>query len=398
MSATFSRSMRALQGEKFGRTTRILSIALIFLVLWSAWFLLARIAIYERSDSARIEVEQASHQLQAPMGGKVVATNLTLGRTVKVGDLLVELDTETEQRQIEESQEHLQALLRQIDALRSEMSSRQSGQVQHGNTGTMALKEAQARYDEADEAARFAEEQAERLGTLANEGGVAELELQRVRSEAQRKRTTAEAYRIDLVRIERQQQVEQIDRQVDMEHLDRDIALLEGEATTTRVAIQQLREEIERHRIRAGVAGNIGETTELTVGSVVHEGEKLGTIVPAGDLRIIADFSPPAVFGRIRTGQSASMRITGFPWTEYGSVPAVVTNVGREVRNGTVRVELALRPDHDSSIPVQHGLPGSVEVEVERITPASLLLRTTGALLGSEDGTSGIDKTTGGRP
>jgi membrane fusion protein (multidrug efflux system) len=32
-------------------------------------------------------------------------------------------------------------------------------------------------------------------------------------------------------------------------------------------------------------------------------------------------------------------------------------------------------------VPLQHGLPGSVEVEVERASPAALTLRTAGQLL-----------------
>jgi len=77
------------------------------------------------------------------------------------------------------------------------------------------------------------------------------------------------------------------------------------------------------------------------------------------------------------------MRLTGFPWTEYGSVVAVVDNVASEVRSGTVRVELAIHPDAASAVPMQHGLPGSLEVEGERVSPAALALRAGGRLLTS---------------
>jgi membrane fusion protein (multidrug efflux system) len=76
------------------------------------------------------------------------------------------------------------------------------------------------------------------------------------------------------------------------------------------------------------------------------------------------------------------LRLDGFPWTEYGSIGATVTHVGSEVRDGRIRVELALNPHSASSIPMQHGLPGTVQVEVERISPASLVLRVVGRGLG----------------
>jgi membrane fusion protein (multidrug efflux system) len=54
--------------------------------------------------------------------------------------------------------------------------------------------------------------------------------------------------------------------------------------------------------------------------------------------------------------------------------------VAGEVQDGTVRVELAVGPDAARRIPLQHGLPGSVEVWVERLSPAALLLRQAGRL------------------
>jgi membrane fusion protein (multidrug efflux system) len=90
---------------------------------------------------------------------------------------------------------------------------------------------------------------------------------------------------------------------------------------------------------------------------------------------------PAAAVERIRPEQPARLRLHGFPWTQYGTVPARVTDVGNEASGGLIRVELALRPDPRSSIPVAHGLPGTAEVEVERVTPAVLVLRAAGRYL-----------------
>jgi hypothetical protein len=57
-----------------------------------------------------------------------------------------------------------------------------------------------------------------------------------------------------------------------------------------------------------------------------------------------------------------------------------VTAVADELRDGLVRVELgvgALPPN----LPLSHALPGSVEIEVERVRPAWLVLRSLGGLL-----------------
>jgi len=64
-------------------------------------------------------------------------------------------------------------------------------------------------------------------------------------------------------------------------------------------------------------------------------------------------------------------------------VGATVQSVGSEVRNGKIRVELAIDPNTHTTIPIQHGLPGSVEVQVEQISPATLALRAAGRLVTS---------------
>jgi membrane fusion protein (multidrug efflux system) len=115
----------------------------------------------------------------------------------------------------------------------------------------------------------------------------------------------------------------------------------------------------------------------------MREGDKLAAVVPTGDLRIVASFQPADALGRIQPGQPARLRLDGFPWTEYGSIIATVTHVGSEVRDQRIRVELAVNPHSANRIPMQHGLPGTVQVEVERISPASLLLRVVGKGFGS---------------
>jgi multidrug resistance efflux pump len=151
--------------------------------------------------------------------------------------------------------------------------------------------------------------------------------------------------------------------------------------TTAAATVERLAHEIERRRIRAPMAGRLGEVAELRTGSVVREGDRLAAVVPLGDLQVVADFLPPSALGRVRPGQPARLRLEGFPWTQYGSLAATVSRVASEVRSGRIRVELSVDSKGASPIPLQHGLPGTVEVQVERVTPATLVLRAAGKLL-----------------
>ena len=109
--------------------------------------------------------------------------------------------------------------------------------------------------------------------------------------------------------------------------------------------------------------------------------ERLGAVVPPGRPRVVAHF-PVAAVERIRAGQPARVRLEGFPWTQYGALPATVADVGNEPSEGRIRVELALDPGRPTPIPLAHGLPGSAEVEVERVSPAVLVLARPGSTRG----------------
>ena len=65
--------------------------------------------------------------------------------------------------------------------------------------------------------------------------------------------------------------------------------------------------------------------------------------------------------------------------------PAVayrISSVGRDANFAQdLLVELGLEQALSFPVPLQHGLPGTLEVEVERISPAALVLRVAGRSL-----------------
>ena len=92
---------------------------------------------------------------------------------------------------------------------------------------------------------------------------------------------------------------------------------------------------------------------------------------------ITAQFPPDALL-KIAPGQSAWLRLDDFPAATYGLVAAEVVAVDQKLRDGRFQATLRLNPPADSQIPFQPGLTGVVEIEVEKVTPVALLLRTAG--------------------
>jgi multidrug resistance efflux pump len=380
-SSPFSRTMRSLDADSFRRSNIAMLVAALLLGTWMTWFFLARVERYEVTDLARLEVDRAIYLIQAPVAGRVVASRLVLDQEVQAGDVLVEIETDPQRLELEEERARLTTLPPQITALRNEVAAVELALHQEQQATTVALEQARAQFRESEALARFAEQEAERLKQLHSQGLITERDFMQGMTEAERRRAAAENLKLTASRLEQEQKTRESDREARVERLRGEITRLEGQQTTTAATIQRLGYEIERRRIRAPVAGRLGEVVMLRAGAFVDEGDKLGAVVPSGKLRVVAEFLPPAAMGRIRPGQPGRLRLHGYPWTQYGSIRTTVTSVASEIRDGHVRVEMAANPEPGSAIPFQHGLPGTVEVQVERISPATLVLRAAGRLV-----------------
>jgi hypothetical protein len=91
----------------------------------------------------------------------------------------------------------------------------------------------------------------------------------------------------------------------------------------------------------------------------------------------MAEF-PPEAMARIREGQSAILRIDAGPDQPALTVPALV--VGSE--HGGEKVELLMMVPDLPFETLGEELSGQIQVEVEYITPAELVFRTSGKVLG----------------
>jgi multidrug resistance efflux pump len=388
MSNPFSRSLRALESQgSRGWLAAVAGVALL-LTAWAAWFVFAQVPLYETSNVARVESVAAAHPVDARLDGRVVRVQLSVGAPVRAGDVLVEIEADAERLALDEARARLNALGPEEAAARQEIDAEARAIADDRRALSVVLDEQRAITREAQAALRLADEEASRTARLRADGLVAELEDIRVRAEAERKRAAAEAASAALDRMDRDQTTRESDRLVRVQRLRGTLSRLDGEAATAAATIKRLQYEVERRVFRAPVGGRIAEAADLRVGAVVKEGERLAAIVPEGALRIVAQFAPASAIGRVRPGQQARLRLLAFPWVEYGSLRARVTEVADEVRGGFVRVELAV-DTAPPSVSISHALPGSVEIEVERVSPVWLILRTLGA---------GLTRVQGARP
>lgn len=399
MATPFTRTVRSLAADG-ARGTSLWIVAIAgLLVGWGAWFSRARVELYEVSTAARIERAPGPLSVDAPRGGKVIEVRVSLGQQVKKGDTLLVIDSSREKLALGEAKTKKAALEDQLGPLEKELGAteRVLGDSRHAAAG--AVDEAKALEKVASAQAKLAQTEAARAKAMTQEGLGSKAAQERAQAEAEAKAAGAESATFATRRRAWEHKTGQSDTASRIEGIRRELARVRGEIKTESASVARLENEIDERTVRATADGRVGDVpSKLRVGAVVEEGEHVVSIIPEGGLLAVADFAPATAVGRIAPGQRARVRLHGFPWTTHGMVQARVVRVGSEAREGRVRVELEVDPPARPLLVLDHGLSGTVEVEVERVTPLELVFRTAGVVLSPPPAASISPEPTSNRP
>lgn len=379
MAVPFSHTLQALMADSLHHSRFSTVAAVVVMGAWSIWFLYADVGIYETAPS-RLQAEHPIHAVEATFDGRVVAAYMTIGREVRTGDILVELEHSAIRLKLAEHRAKLDSARAQKRSIEAGITAEQKALEDVRTATPMIDQETRLRYEQAHMTAHLAEEELARWRRLRDTGaGGSEIQILERETTARRQRSEAEELRLAISRGRVERGAAQADRIASIERLRREAAELTGLIAATAQVIQQIEHDSQNYILRAPVDGPLAEVADLRPGMMVRSGERLATILPGGEVKVMADF-PPGAMGHIQPGQPAALRFSGYPVEQYGRVKATVRHVAHELRDGKIHVELAI-PDYPVSIPLQHGLLGMVEIEIERISPALLILRSAGAMV-----------------
>jgi hemolysin D len=385
MAYPFERTLRSLNG--YESRTRVLLVALGALGLAGlvAWAVGARVPVMKVSLSGRIEPHNAVHRIEPPAAGRVVRSLLNLDDEVKEGDLLIEFDTRSERLELEQSKATVAALEQELSVIRDQITNKKDELAASNQVDEVAVREAEARGGELAPRKRLARERAQ-LARKSPTGSISELEkLERI-TEVDALNRASRVQGLTVMRLRREQAVRRQTITAQLLGLKREELRIEGQLRELKVTIARLEYQIERKHYRAPASGRLVDVAELGAGAVITDGQRVGTILATNaQVRVRARF-PKEMVGMIQPGQTAQLKLDGYSWTIYGTVPAKVTRVGTEPGTtatpeaipGSVRVELDIQTPHDPRIQLQHGLTTTVEIEVARVSPFALVMRAIG--------------------
>jgi HlyD family secretion protein len=140
-----------------------------------------------------------------------------------------------------------------------------------------------------------------------------------------------------------------------LEKLQQDLAITRG--------------KLDNLIVRAPVAGRLTEM-DLKVGQNCERGRRLAEITPDAGFKLAADVDE-FYLGRLRTGQTAAVRINDTDWTLH------VTRVYPQVKNGTFLVDLSFNGEQPAGV-----LPGqAVQGKLALGGDSQALLLASGAFL-----------------
>lgn len=378
MYTPFSRTLRALNADG-GLGPPIFVATGVLLALWGAWFVGARVTVYETTPSARLEVDETARAVIAGASGDVVSVNAALDQSVAADDVLFELDAEPLRIDEDQAMATRATLARRLESGRVALAAEEAALESAAVATDAAISQARSEADRAERVAQQSKLEAARAARLLAAGNISASEAEHLMGGAEQDADSASAARANASRVTAEARRDDGDRRAAIELLRRELDSLDASLAESDALLARLAYDQNRALVRAPVDGRVIELAALRPGDRVNVGTRLGSVLPDGHMCVVANFPPHQALGRIEPGQTAQLRMDGFPWTSYGTLAARVSAVAGEPRYGQIRVDLELLADPTSTdIPLQHGLIGTLEVAVEQVSPAELVLRAVG--------------------
>jgi membrane fusion protein, adhesin transport system len=248
---------------------------------------------------------------------------------------------------------------------------------------------ASAELDTRRDALRLAQDELAVIEPLARQGIEPQLSLSRARSAVAQADAAARAaalslQRAEAARNEAAQTRSMVDRRLRAEAATQQAAT-KAEAQQLQQLLPALSDRVQRTSIRAPVDGIVNRLLVTTIGSAVRPAEPLVEIVPQGAELEIEAMVRTEDIAFVRVGQRASIRLTAYDSTIYGTLLGRVERVGADavvVEQGKpplfpVRIAITARDRVSNTgrrLDISAGMVAQVDLEGERRSVLRYLL------------------------
>lgn len=163
----------------------------------------------------------------------------------------------------------------------------------------------------------------------------------------------------------------------------------QAELAMNRQKLKLSQDQLSRTTLVAPMRGVVNKLSVTTIGGVVKPGEEILQIIPLDDELFIEAKIKPRDIAQLREGQQATVKLSAYDYTIYGTLPAQVSFISADTfteerartADGdphykvTLRVDMSRLTDRQSTLEIKPGMQATVELETGGKTILDYLLK-----------------------
>lgn len=359
------------------------------LMTFIGWASIAEVQEIARGEGKIIPISK-TQIVQSSEAGVVQEIAVTVGQTVRKGDLILQLDDTVTASSLGESAARARALRAQIARLELEESgdleaeyicpeslqavapgicqnearllraradninNKRSVLIERRTQRMNELDEANANISRLEENLSLAQREADLLEPMVKRKLVAQTELLRVQKELSETRGQLESTRESVERIEASikeatLQIEELALQVQQEALVEKTQAL-AELSVIEETIRGATDRVARTDIRSPVDGIINTLEVNTIGAYVEPGTVVAGVVPTSDTLLVEARISPRDVAFVRPGQPALIKVSAYDFSIYGGLEGEVENISADSlvdqNTGETFYQVRVKTDH----------------------------------------------------
>lgn len=382
-------------------------VILLFMVVFFVWSYFAILDEVTRGDG-RVIPSSKTQVIQNLEGGILADILVQEGDIVEPGDILVRIDNSVAKASFRDARSQFLSLTAAVARLEAEMEEHPLELPENVSRDAPSVAaDEQALYDA-------------RQSQFAAEIAILESQINQRRQEVAEAESRESQLRRSLSLANQELKITKplVDRglspTVELIRLQREVADLDGQLKTIRLAIPRLKSAVEeslqrvdeqklkrraeisrelnrtraelksvsetllagedrvtRTEVRSQVRGTIKELKHNTLGGVIRPGEDIIEIVPLDDSLLIEARIRPADIAFLRPGQEAIIKIAAYDFSIYGGLQANLERISAdtirdEQGESYYRVYLRTKENailrHGSELPIIPGMTATVEI------------------------------------
>lgn len=306
-------SVEALHARHSKRSTVIYWTILLALLGFFISMPFVEVEVNTRSRGM-IRSDLANNQLTTPVSGQVQAVFIENNQTVAIGDTLLILNSASVQEQVSFTQKRFTETT-QLQADFQKLTQ-YNGQKPPSLNSIMAQRELNQYLQKRAEyelRLQHASQQLERQNQLLTSGNTAKINQEQAKHD------------LELVQNSLNLLTEQYQRNWIQEKLR-----YYNEAQELNTRLQNLRQDQENYIIKAAIAGNITQFTDIQPGNFLGAGQVIGEISADDDLLVEAYVTPMDI-GLLRTDMPVQFQVDAFNSQQWGLAHGHVVEIAKDI-------------------------------------------------------------------